>query len=117
MRVLFLLFLILAPAYSSAQTVIFFQMEESLDWVTETKKIKKFKLEKFKFSIQNEKTIKFGSSGSFSNFEMNIEFYHSPEIFRARTDNTVLMYNNGKFNFSSAFSDHAGLVAATCDKF
>ena len=117
MRVLFLLFIILAPAYSSAQTVIFCQMEANLDWRTDAKKIQTFDLGQFKFSIQNEKKIKFGSDGFFSNHEMDIESYSSPEYFQATSYNTLLVYNNGIFNYSHVYQDSIGLVAATCDKF
>ena len=52
--------------------VFFCETIEDVEWVWDENRLKKYKLEKFKFSIVDQKTIKFGTGSSFENYEISI---------------------------------------------
>ena len=85
------------------------------EWVGEGE-FKNFKPEKFKFSIVDEKTIKFGSSSSFKDFEMEISSM-ALELLYAKGDYSNLVLDKNRFGFTTSHSLWSSLQVATCDRF
>ena len=106
-----------------AGDVFFCQTEAYTDWDWEEKKLKNYKLEKFKFSISDEDTIKFGSSGFLANEEFPITFIENKMLYAARTfealGHTTYTISLDRNNFSFTKNDYVApsLGAATCDRF
>ena len=77
---------------------------------------KTFKPEKFKFSIVDEKTIKFGSSSSFQDFEMEITFM-AEDLLNATSDYSKLSLDINNFGFTTSHYIFSSLHVANCDRF
>ncbi len=77
---------------------------------------KNFKPEKFKFSIVDKKTIKFGSSSSFKDVEMEITFM-AMESLNATSDYSKLNLDGNQFGFTTSHSLWSSLQVANCDRF
>ena len=85
------------------------------DWNDEPK-FKNYRPERFKFSIIDEKTIKFGKGTSFNDYEMSIEYMIWPFL-KAGTDYSKLTLHENEFGFVQALSQFTRLQVATCDRF
>ena len=97
--------------------VFFCETLKHVGWVwADEKQFKNYKLERFKFSIVDSKTIKFGKDGSFKDYEMEITDMLA-RILEAKTDYSILVLNKNDFNYSSATGFGLGFKAATCDRF
>jgi hypothetical protein len=77
---------------------------------------KNFKPEKFKFSIVDEKTIKFGSSSSFKDVEMEITSM-ALELLYAKGKYSNLVLNENRFGHTTSHSLWSSLQVASCDRF
>ena len=90
---------------------------ESVGWIwKDERQFKNYTLEKFKFSIVDRKTIKFGSGGSFENYSMDIEYFHGKSL-KTRSSIAILRLEGSDFLYSSAHHAGGALQVATCDRF
>ena len=98
--------------------VFFCQMEKSVQWVwDDEKQFRNYKPERFKFSIVDNKTIKFGSTSPFSGYEMEITDMHGNFWINAKSEFAQLIVWEEKFSFIEANGLAIGLSAAICDRF
>ena len=97
--------------------VFFCETLKDVGWYWgEDQKFKSFKPEKFKFSIVDEKTIKFGGSSSFKGFDMVITLMELDVLYaKANYSNLSLFGNN--FGFSTSHSIWSRFKVANCDRF
>ena len=90
---------------------------KSVGWVwKDEQQFKNYRPEKFKFSIVNSKTIKFGSGGSFAGYTMRIE-YMSGTSLKTKDGVATLSLEGSEFLFSSAHLFGGSFQAAICDRF
>ena len=90
---------------------------KSVGWVwKDERQFKNYRPEKFKFSIVNSKTIKFGSGGSFANYSMEIEYFYGKSL-KSRSSIGTMRLEGSNFLYSSAHIAGGDLQAATCDRF
>ena len=90
---------------------------KSVGWVwKDEKQFKNYRPEKFKFSIVDLKTIKFGSGGSFADYSMGIEYMYGTTL-KTKDDIATLRLEGSEFLFSSAHFFGGSFQAATCDRF
>lgn len=100
--------------------VFFCDTIKSVGWVwNDEKQFKNYRPEKFKFSIADEKTIKFGSGGSFDDFEMEIKgnINSGFPILRAQSSVSTFTLSGSKFIYTSALPQAGELTTAICDRF
>ena len=96
--------------------VFFCQMEEFVQWNWNDRKLQKYVLEKFKFSIVNPNRVKFGGQGYLGSLEMEIDFV-SQQWVSAQDDYSIMNIRDGKFSYAQSTSKASSLIAATCDRF
>ena len=97
--------------------VFFCETLKSVGWVwADEKQFKNYRPEKFKFSIVDEKTIKFGKGGVFNDYEMEIEDMFGLTLM-ARTSIGRLLLGGIQLTYSSAHYDGGSFQTATCDRF
>ena len=90
---------------------------KDVGWVwADKQQFKNYTPEKFKFSIVDEKTIKFGKGNSFNDYEMSIEYMIWPFL-KAGTDYAKLTLHENEFGFVQSLSQANRLQVATCDRF
>tara|TARA_R110000823_G_C15755437_1_gene482399 strand:- start:314 stop:697 length:384 start_codon:yes stop_codon:yes gene_type:complete len=82
---------------------------------------KSWKLEKFKFKLnQAKKTLEFGSGGYFNNFSMDlvdVDYYFSHTVWNADSSNSKAYFQEGKFLTASVIFMGITSISADCDKF
>jgi hypothetical protein len=82
---------------------------------------KSWKLEKFKFKLnQATKTLEFGSGGYFNNFSMDlvdVDYYFSHTVWNADSSNSKAYFQEGKFLTASVIFMGITSISADCDKF
>lgn len=101
-----------------AGDVFFCQMEEFTQWDVKERKLKNYKLEKFKFSIVDPDTVKFGNQGYLGGTILKIAHFSKGYPFLTASDTLSLMnIKDGNFTFVLSTSAVATLIAATCDRF
>jgi len=96
--------------------VFYCEMTMFLDYDSETKKIDHQFLDKFKFSIYNSDTIRFGEGSWFSRQEFQISVL-AGDLFFARDKFGSISFYAGKFNYAGAFYSGSRLISAVCDRF
>ena len=97
--------------------VFYCQMEEFVSWKwKDAERFKKFKLEKFRFTISDKNTIKFGQGGYLSDMVLNISYLDSDLLSAAEEKGTISL-EGANFSYVNAFYAGAKLIAATCDRF
>ena len=98
--------------------VFFCQMEEFTQWDVKERKFNYYELEKFKFSIVDPDTIKFGNQGHLGGLILEIaDFAKGYPFLTASTITSVMNIKDGNFTFIQASFEVATLIAATCDRF
>ena len=98
--------------------VFFCQMEAFTQWKGTDRKLKNYKLEKFKFSIVDLNTVKFGRLGTFDDNEMKIDdFGYSLQWVTASDEFSKMRIERSNFTFAGVWFEDAALIAATCDRF
>lgn len=98
--------------------VFFCQMQAHVAWQGTEDKLKYYKLEKFKFSIVDSNTVRFGAQGVFTDLTLKIGYFdRSLKMLEAEDTYAKMTLENDKFNYVSSISISAKLVAATCDRF
>ena len=100
--------------------VLFCHMDDFLQWDPKDNQFHKRDLEKFKFTIVDEKTVKFGSASSiFSNREYFLERWWESgnPSFRAYSYSaSIVLTDRGKFNYVASGTNPI-MIMATCDRF
>ena len=97
--------------------VFFCETKKSVGWVwADEKQLQSYNLERFKFSIVDSKTLKFGKDGSFNDYVMEIT-YMKGKILEAKTYYARLVLHKNNFNFSSSHGSGSSFQVATCDRF
>ena len=79
-----------------------------------------WKLEKFKFKLdQTKKTMEFGTGGYLNNISFELEvgaFFPSEELWYAKSFVGIVKFEEGKF-LLAAISEDLKTISANCDKF
>jgi len=101
----------------SVGDVFFCQMEAFTEWNWKERNLKNYKLEKFKFSIVDAKTIKFGEGGYFQASDMSIDRIGSKVLKAVTSRNAVMSLHENKFTLASSYYLSGSVIAATCDRF
>ncbi len=96
--------------------VFFCEMEAFLSWEWDEGKVVNYKPQKFKFTVSDETTLKFGREGYLQGVELKITWM-SDNLLDATKDSSVMSLKDGKFNYVSSFYSSASMIAATCDRF
>ena len=98
--------------------VFFCEMEVFSSWDLSERKLKNYKLDKFKFSIVDPNTVKFGEQGFFGEADMDIAYMAKmmPWL-RAEDKYSKMNIKDGDFTFVMSTTTAANLIAATCDRF
>ena len=97
--------------------VFFCETLKDVGWVwADDKQFKNYTLENFKFSIIDEKTIKFGKGGSFNDFEMEIDDMYSLNL-RASSSISRLRLGGIQLIYTSNYVLGGSMQVATCDRF
>ena len=73
-------------------------------------------VERFKFTIKDKKTIKFGSGGYFNNFEMQINEMITDLLEAASQERSIFVMGNDFF-YTKNNGSNPTLINATCDRF
>lgn len=103
--------------YFAVGDVFYCDTLKSVGWVwADEKQFKNYKLENFKFSVIDEKTIKFGKGGYFDDYEMEIEDMFGLTLM-ARTSIGRLLLGGIQLTYSSADYNGGSFQTATCDRF
>ena len=100
--------------------VLFCHMTDFLEWEPEESQFHRREKEKFKFSIVDEKTVKFGSATSvFSTRSFSMGYWSSngnPNIRGHSSHSSFILTSRGKFNYVSSGMEPI-VIMATCDRF
>ena len=93
-------------------------MEAFTEWNWTDRKLKNYKLEKFKFSIVGLNTVKFGEQGYFVNSVMKIDHFSKNQPWvSARDEYSKINILHGNFTYAGVWIEDGALIAATCDRF
>ena len=95
--------------------VFYCQMEAFTKWNWNDRKLKNYILEKFRFSIVDRNTIKFGEQGYLAG-KMKIDYLVLNSL-RANDDYSIMSIRGGNFSYVQSTSKSSVLIAATCDRF
>ena len=92
------------------------QMEAFTEQNWNDKKLKNYKLEKFRFSIVDRNTVKFGEQGYLAGMELKIDYF-SLRWLSANDDYSIMNIRGGNLSYAESTSKSSTLIAATCDRF
>ena len=91
---------------------------ESLGWRTQTKKIYNFAPETFKFALNNQKQIEFGSSGYFADYTLTVDsVLGAGGIIYASDEGAKMLLAGGFFQYVSVGINGSTMIIAECEKF
>ena len=98
--------------------VFFCQMDKLVyyDWKANGEKLGVYKNENFRFTISEDRTLRFGESGTLGRLEIPINFLTKRSI-SANSLNGTANLEGTWFSYASAGYESITMIAATCDRF
>ena len=97
--------------------VFFCETLKSVGWVWEGEpQFQNYRPERFKFSIVDKFTIRFGSNGYFEDYEMPIDT-RIGQLLKAKAPLANLLLYKNKLNYTTNSISETTVLVATCDRF